>query len=532
MQAFSSPRYPDTRPYVNEATLSRVIHEGRFAGGIAASGQTAAFGGNLITRDACRMMRDVLRRYPWMVRELLGLLPRFQGEEVNSLTNEFPGAMPHQLFREIIAGRYLPEDRVADAEYWTRKWQIPFANDPIMGHWFVVFNSSDAPPLYLIALAEFIQSYGRDVLEDRYRHHQTGEVRTVRQAAHKCIDFMTGMIDGLYRVPSTNPQQTSSSGVMRDGFDAYYRPVANDIEPIDYSLVAYLENQALVHEALTLAAGLIFPDDRRAGDWLVAGREVRDTALAEFWMDDLRFFAPAIDKAGQVRLESNAALELLNGPFFEGVADTPDLISALVLWGFDPENVLTPIGPRMISTKHSPNEGPYYGYQSTGAVWSVTDGIFAKGLRRQGLYPLSYDQGVGRLLGWLERAREVVELASVDRTTNEPCYHPHIQQIRGNGARVIPAAEPGQLDQGWGATAGLNEIWENELGSPDTIGWRRVLSAQALQLARLVPPAAAGEGGALFSIDSEAGWRLREERARRFGFTFDDGRKGPAALSV
>ncbi len=532
MQSFSNTGYPDTRPYVNEARLSRVIHEGRFAGGIAASGQTAAFGGNLITRDACRMMRDVVRRYPWMVRELLGLLPRFQGEEVNSLTNEFPGAMPHQLFREVIAGRYLPEDRVADAEYWTRKWRIPFVEDPIMGHWFVVYNSSDAPPLYLIALAEFVQSYGRDVLADKYRHHQTGEVRTVSQAAHKCIDFMTGMIDCLYRVPSTNPYQTSPSGVMRDGFDAYYRPVDDQIEPIDYSLVAYLENQALVHEALTLAATVIFPDDPRAGEWLVVGRAVRDAALAKFWMDDLRFFCPAIDKAGQVRLESNAALELLNGPFFRDVAEGPDLISALVLWGFDPENVLTPIGPRMISVKHSANEGLYYGYQSTGAVWSVTDGIFAKGLRHHGLYPLSYDQGVGRLLGWLERAREVVELAYVDRTTNQPCYYPYIQQIRAKGATVIAAVEPGQLNQGWGATAGLHEIWENELGRPDIVGWRRVLSAQALQLARLVPAAASGEPEGHFYIDSDEGWRLREERARPFGFTFDDGRQRRDTLSV
>ena len=166
---------------------------------------------------------------------------------------------------------------------------------------------------------------------------------------------------------------------MRDGFDAYYRPGGGQDEALDYSLVAYVENQALLYEALTLAALELFPDDPDAPEWLAAAASVRAGTLKQFWIEDWQMFCPAVDRRGPVALHSTAAAELLNGPFLDDIPDAPDYVRTIVEWLYSPA-VMTPIGPRMLSLCHAADEGDYYGYQGTGAVWSVTNGIVAKGL--------------------------------------------------------------------------------------------------------------------------------------------------------
>lgn len=213
-----------TAPYASEGNLSAALHEARFGGGIAASGQRAGFGGNLFTRDACRMMRDTMDRYPSMTRELLSTLPQMQGIEVNEATNEFPDAMPHQTFRQIVGGRRLPDRQVENVEFWTGKWGVEMQHNPADGKWFTIYNSSDGPPLYLITLAEFSKlPEGKGVLRDEFIHRPTGERRTVGQAGRRCVDAIMrsiseseGQGSGLYVVPNTNPKQTSPSGIMRD----------------------------------------------------------------------------------------------------------------------------------------------------------------------------------------------------------------------------------------------------------------------------------------------------------------------------
>lgn len=94
-------------------------------------------------------------------------------------------------------------------------------------------------------------------------------------------------------------------------------------------------------------------------------------------MEDAQFFAAAVDINGkQVGLESNAAAEILNGPFLKCI-DGPDYVKAILKWLYSPQ-VMTPIGPRMISKKFAKYEGEYYAYQGTGAVWPHANGIIAK----------------------------------------------------------------------------------------------------------------------------------------------------------
>lgn len=163
---------------------------------------------------------------------MLGVLPQEEGVQHDSSTNEFPDALPHQVFREVVGGRYAPSAQVEAVERWAGIWGVPLRTDPTGARTLVIFNSSDAPLLYLVSLGAFCRlPGGRIVLGDRFIHRPTGEVRTVAEAARRCIVFVARVLStardsglDLYAVPNTNPRQTSPSGVMRDGFDAYYRP--------------------------------------------------------------------------------------------------------------------------------------------------------------------------------------------------------------------------------------------------------------------------------------------------------------------
>jgi hypothetical protein len=518
-----------TKTFATEGNLEGVMLEARFAGGIAASGQRAGFGGNLFTRDACRMMRDTMDHNPSMTRELLGMLPQMQGIEENSLTNESPDAMPHQTFRQIVGGRRLPDEQVANTEYWVNKWGVELKDSPAEGKNFTIYNSSDAPLLYLITLAEFQRlPEGKDIMKDQFIHRPTGKIRNVGEAGRRCVNAIMQSINwseengsGLYVVPNTNPKQTSPSGVMRDGFDSYYYPEGEQGKPVDFGFLAYIDNQALAYEALVLAAKELFPDDKNATEWLKKAEELRQRTIEAFWMEDSQFFAAAVDQNGkQVALESNAAAEILNGPFLK-TKEGPEFVEAIVKWLYS-EQVMTPIGPRMISQKFNRFEGDYYAYQGTGAVWPHANGIIAKGLRNAwGLYTPSHDIGINRTLGSFARSNQAYEVMFVERERNEPVYSPEADKVReAAGALAIAAAEIGQKEQGWAASAGLRELWDWKDGVPDeqTGTWQHKIAKLVMEMAGAIPSAIERPPTVDIFVDLKKGKVLKKQRAEMMGF--------------
>lgn len=516
-----------TGTYIAEGRLVAALHEARFAGGIAASGQRSGFGGNLFTRDACRMMLDTMDRYPSMTRELLSILPQMQGTDYNATTNEFPDAMPHQTFRQITGGCRLPDSQVEQVEYWTGKWGVDMQHNYTDGKWVTIYNSSDAPLLYLITLAEFCKLEGsKDVLGDEFLHRPTGEMRTVGEAGRRCVEAIMRSIlsseergSGLYAVPNTNPKQTSPSGVMRDGFDAYYYPEGEFGRPVDFGFLSYIDNQALAYEALLVAANDLYPDDERAPEWRAKAEELRQRTFDSFWMEDAQFFAAAVDASGgQVALESNAAAEILNGPFLKK-DDGPDYVRAVVKWLYGPQ-VMTPVGPRMVSRNFDRFEREYYAYQGTGTVWPHANGIIAKGLRNHwGIFRPSYDIGVRRTLGLLSRSGEAVELAFVHRESNEPIYNPYSSEVSAVGATAIAAAELGQRTQGWAASAGLREAWDWSGGVPEekSGSWQCALSRQIMEMGHSIPAATEDRPAQPFYVDLRRGEELKTKRAEAMG---------------
>jgi glycogen debranching enzyme len=519
---------------VTEADLVIMLHDMRFGGRLAASGQGAAFGGSQFTRDGCWMALDTMDRMPTMAQELLCSVPQMQGVEKNAATNESPGALPHQVFDEVVAGRVLPPDRAERVARWAQKWGVPFQNN---SKTMAVYNSSDGPPLYLSTLAKYDRLYpDHHIMRNQFIHRPTGEIRTVGAAGLECARFIMRAIQnseerghGLYAVPNTNRKQTSPSGVFRDGCDSYFYPEEEYGRPVDYSYLAYIENQALAVDALTSAAHLYGnlydgTDElkKEAGTWLRKADDLRHRVFDRFWMDDVGIYAAAVDAAGdQVKLESNAALEAaLSEELLKGRKDAPDVVISHMKWLYS-EDVMTPVGPRMLHRKFGRFEegGEYYAYQGSGAVWPHATFIIAQGARRWGLHMPSYDMGVRRTLGWFNRIGEVVEMGSVDRKTNEPVYNPYESLVTRAGSKAIAAAELGQRDQGWSAAGALREHWDWKNGIPEEPAgsWQRALARQIMDVARDIPAASEGRPAAALHIDTRRGQELKRQRAERLG---------------
>ena len=449
--------------YATQARMSNILHDCRFNGGISASGQSAGFGGNLFTRDTLRVLRDVMGipGYQSFIREMMGILPQWQGTREDPATNEFPDALSHQVFRSVVGGRYLPSRQVNDMRSYAHEWNIPMTSIAGGGEQLVIYNSSDGPLLYLITLGEYIQTYNdASILQDRFHHHATGITRTIGEAAGKCISYIRQAIaespNGLYSVPNTNPRQTSPSGVMRDGSDAYVR---SDGSSIDYERAAYIENQALAHHALDLAAHVVFPDHAKAPVWLTVAHNLRDATIEQFWIPQHSFFAAAIDRYGQVDMLSSAVFELLDSPFFLELKEGNEHVENLVRALYNQDTFMTPIGARMVSLEQTYLEGvEYYAYQGSGAVWPVTNGIIANGLRRWGLNRLAHDLGHRRLVGGVERSRQACELIHVHRETNRPLYVSDQIPSSSTEQLVVYPSDRGQLNQAWTASAALRQL--------------------------------------------------------------------------
>ena len=515
----------------DEAFFERTVANCRFAGGISASGQTAGFAGNLFTRDTLRMLRDLMSKpqYWPFVREMLLILPQWQGVKTDERTNETPDAFQHQVFREVVSGIRLPEARVNNARFWTEKWDVPMIQDPESGWGFTIFNSSDGPLLYVITVAEYCRVTGSTaILRESFFHRPTGEWRTVGEAVSRCLDFIMRSIDesdrrgleGLYAVANTNQKQTSPSGVMRDGWDSYLKVVEENGKLVsrraDYALMAYTENQGLCYEALLVGGRELLPNDERATSWLRAAEEIRRRTFELLHLGD-DGFAAAMDRWGIVNLKSNAPFELMNGPFFDGITDAPDYIAQMARSIHGPD-FLTPIGIRMVSLDHAEIEGDYYAYQLSGMVWGVTNGVIAKGYRRQGLRLLSYDLGTLRNIGWFDRAGEAMEAAPVDRLTNEPLYDPAPPKEMPAGTNiVICPATLGTHEQGWSATAALEEMEATKYGIPEEAygSWQKKLTRELLPTIASIPPAAIELPAASIWPDVRRGKELQSELSQK-----------------
>jgi hypothetical protein len=510
------------RPVCSIDNLAYALHECRYIGGLAASGGQGAFGYARFTRDYLQAMSDVMSVLPSVAREGFSLIPQEQGVKFDALTEEEADRLPHQVAQGMPSGLVVPPKVVEGWREYLEKWDVPY--DERYG--FIVYNATDGVR-YLVELAEYCRRYGREVLDDRFEHRTTGEMRTVAEAALRLVGWMMATIRrseecgvGLLEVKAYNPRQTSWSGVMRDGMDAYFHPEGevgawvNREEP-----VAYIENQGLAVGALKAAAEL-FPEHEQRSEWLELARALPRRTVELFWMPEHRYFAPAIDRdedgeIRQVKLLSSAPMELMATPFFDELPNRRELIEALVERVFDP-GFLTPVGVRMLHLDHAGLEHNYYAYQGTGAVWGVTQRLIAHGLRRQGFTPLAHNIGLERLVAGLNRTGKLVEFWYVEREHGWVNYHPY--EPPGHGELVMNAAARPTQPQLWTITGAIAELLSQEAHMPVPAegSWERQVSDKYLgRLGGLAPAVNDDANEHAFDIDVVRGRQILHERVQK-----------------
>lgn len=517
--------------------LSEVMLGCIFPGGMSASILSGDFGAMLFSRDLLRVKRNLMGSRAWrpLLRQMFSVLPQWQGVKNDAATNESPDAFQHQVFRQNVGGIQLPDELVEIVRYWTGKWGVSLHNDPVEGESFAIYNSSDAPALYLIALAEYIELTGSNaILKDRFYHRPTGDIRTVAEAASRCLNFMVrGCLDsekrglgGLYAIPNTNPLQTSPTGKLEDGFDSVIRPVWDasgslTAGPVDYGFAAYIDHQALAVWAFDVAADVLFPSDKRVPEWRKWANHLRAETLRTFWMEDSSFFGVSCDKDGLSRLETVSALEVLNGTFLKGDKDAPDYVRALVRWAYSPE-VLTPVGPVMTSRKFQPIWGEYLAYQGPGAVWPVRTDTVVSGFENWGLSLLVREMG-GRNLDLLRRSGMSLEATYIDPKTNTPMYDPRPEsQDIGVADIIVYPSSAFQTGQAWTASSGLQQLWREESDAPPSaqLGtWQHELERETEEQRLAVPPTPSDVDGLLVAADYARGENLKTAFAAKLGLS-------------
>jgi hypothetical protein len=207
-----------------------------------------------------------------------------------------------------------------------------------------------------------------------------------------------------------------------------------------------------------------------------------------------------------VKLNSSAAMELLDSRLFECHSEAPEIIAGLVHQLYSPQ-FMTAAGPRCLSLDLARFEGDYYAYQGTGAVWPVITNVIARGLARWKLGPLAEDLGRGRLLGGLRHSGRADELWYVDRSDGSVAF-----RNDASAQRALATAVLGQTEQTWTASAGLYQSNRPKLPEPPAGSWQALLCQEIMPLLEQIQAAASIETPESLHLDRETGTKLEAER--------------------
>ncbi len=211
-------------------------------------------------RDSIITAIQTLCLDPRIAIETLRFLARYQGTHEDAFTEEQPGKIMHELRRgELARAREVPH--------------VPY------------YGSIDATPLWLVLLHETWRWTG-----------DLGLVRELLPAAEGCLAWIDryGDLDGdgFVEYASQSKKGLANQG-WKDSWDGVPFPDGSLPEPP----IALVEVQGYVYDAKRRAAALFEALDQldRAKKLRDEAETLREKILDHFWLDDIGFFALALD---------------------------------------------------------------------------------------------------------------------------------------------------------------------------------------------------------------------------------------------
>jgi len=210
-------------------------------------------------RDSLIVAKNLLPRYPVLVRTTIKSLASSQGLEPESSEEEY---MKSYTKREEEPGRIIHENRTSDdprgqeiVRDWN--WQFPY------------YGQVDANPLFVVLVGSFSKRYGPGILDETYVNKK-GETKTVGNAIRSAIEWISGRMDsnphGMLEFYQQTPDGISHQA-WRDSKEGYHHA---DGRIADASIgIASISVQVEAYKAFQEAA-VMFPKDR---DEYLAGVE-------------------------------------------------------------------------------------------------------------------------------------------------------------------------------------------------------------------------------------------------------------------
>jgi glycogen debranching enzyme len=296
----------------------------------------------LFGRDALIAGWQLLDYDASISKNTLRLLSSYQGEKINWKTDEAPGKILHVF-------DYTPANLAL-------RLLAKFVHSFIYP--FPYYGSADATPLFVLVASEYLQKTGdKQLVEEIWSH--------IENAVKWLIRYGDLDEDGFIEYKRGSPL-----GVKNQNWkDAL--PYINMKPP-----VAAVEIQGYAYAAFQEASRMARQLGKDSYDWDERARKLKQEFNERFWVEDLNFFALALDG------EKKPVTEIASNPghlLFTGIMDKEK--EKKVVERLFQEDMFTPYGIRTHSTlsKHFDVRACHLG-----AIWPNDNWVIGFGLEKCG----------------------------------------------------------------------------------------------------------------------------------------------------
>jgi len=388
------------------------------------------FNNTIFGRDSAVSARELLQQHPDLAHDVILTLARLQGVRYRRLSDEEPGRIHH-------------EDRDFSAWHATLGKKIPLLAASVL--WggtlkhMTTYQSIDSTPLFVILVAEYV-AIDPSILEKKVMRHDRKMV-TIRQSMIEAAGWVSRHVtdEGLVVIPKHNVFGLTHQ-TWKDSPNAYIHRDGSMLRVL--KPIAYLEMQCLSVDALRHAAAVIGDEDQEAASiWKLQADAVVKATIDRFWMQDVQFFASAIDRTKQGIERVCHVIQsdpgwMLTTSFFDGLAesDRRRYITGIVRQMMSP-HFITDVGIRTRSLQYA-KLLEIIDYHGVYTSWPIDTYMFSKGLRRQGLPGLAH-QLETRVLNAVTLADDSYEFFYV-LEDGSAVISPLAARVKKQGARALP----------------------------------------------------------------------------------------------
>jgi glycogen debranching enzyme len=277
-----------------------------------------------------------------IAKNTLEILSELQGKEIDDLKEEEPGKILH-------------ETDLVHKKHSHRNWPFPY------------YGSIDSTPLYLILFYFYFEKTKDKNFIEKYWAN-------IEKAIDWIFDYGDKDKNLFIEYEKKNPEGLDNQG-WKDSGGFKIKPPVEIVEVQGYEYLA-LEGTAYLAETLNKDHSFIQKLKERAGN-------LKEKFNQEFWMEDEKFFALALDgdKKQVKKITSNPGHLLFTGIIEE------DKINFIVKRLFK-DDMWTPYGIRTHSSLEKDFDPLSY---HLGSVWPHDNWIIAQGLKKLG-YQKEYDK--------------------------------------------------------------------------------------------------------------------------------------------